>query len=183
MILSAAEKCFVRKGFQGTTISEICAEASISPGHLYHYFESKDAIVASLAELRLQTASASLEKIMGRQDAIGSLVAMFEPTRDKATRQALVLNTLAEAVRNPAMAAILEEHSRGVLTQLSSFVSQGQADGQIDPGLDPDMVALVLYCVGDGSKSMLLRAPAHDSDKSLALIKTMLTRFLAPPTH
>ncbi len=40
-ILAAAGRCFARDGFRGASISQICAEAGISSGHLYHYFASK----------------------------------------------------------------------------------------------------------------------------------------------
>src|ERR671912_2252537 len=49
-ILDAAEHCFVRSGFHRTTMQDVAAEAGMSPGNLYRYFPSKDAIVAGLSE-------------------------------------------------------------------------------------------------------------------------------------
>lgn len=180
-ILEAAGKCFTRKGFQGTTISDICAEAKISPGHLYHYFESKEAMVRALTEMRLENAEKAISKAMEGPDVFLALISAFGPVKDRHTRQAMVLNMLAEAARNPAIAKILEDHSQAVKAHLSNFLRLGQSRGQIDPGLDPEMVALVLLCVADCSKSLLLRDPKHDINKSLDVIKTMLTRFLTPP--
>jgi len=40
-ILDAAETCFARAGFHRTTMHDICKEASVSPGALYVYFDSK----------------------------------------------------------------------------------------------------------------------------------------------
>ena len=37
-ILDAAKACFVRYGFQGASMQQICAEAGMSPGALYRYF-------------------------------------------------------------------------------------------------------------------------------------------------
>lgn len=39
-ILDAARACFVRHGFQGASMQQICAEAGMSPGALYRYFAS-----------------------------------------------------------------------------------------------------------------------------------------------
>src|SRR5690349_23010234 len=49
-ILDAAERCFARAGFHRTTMQDVAAEAGMSPGNLYRYFPSKDAIVAGLTE-------------------------------------------------------------------------------------------------------------------------------------
>src|ERR1700726_4224170 len=57
-ILEAAEGCFRRDGFRGASISDICAAAQMSPGHLYHYFDSKEAIIEALFELRMEREAA-----------------------------------------------------------------------------------------------------------------------------
>ena len=49
-ILAAAQRCFVRSGFHGASMQEICAEAGMSPGNLYRYFPSKEALIAGIAE-------------------------------------------------------------------------------------------------------------------------------------
>ena len=37
-ILEAAKACFLRFGFQGASMNQICAEVGMSPGALYRYF-------------------------------------------------------------------------------------------------------------------------------------------------
>ena len=49
-ILAAAERCFVRSGFHQASMQEICIEAGMSPGNLYRYFPSKEAMIAGIAE-------------------------------------------------------------------------------------------------------------------------------------
>ena len=49
-ILEAATACFVRSGFQGASMQQICAEGGMSPGALYRYFPSKEAIVEAICE-------------------------------------------------------------------------------------------------------------------------------------
>ncbi len=44
-ILDAARACFASAGFHGASMHQICAEARMSPGALYRYFPSKDAII------------------------------------------------------------------------------------------------------------------------------------------
>src|ERR1700751_3352503 len=66
-ILSAAQRCFVRSGFHGASMQEICVEAGMSPGNLYRYFPSKEALIAGIAErdraeVGAQFASADLSR-------------------------------------------------------------------------------------------------------------------------
>src|SRR5215472_7370156 len=49
-ILEAAERAFVRHGFHATTMQHVAAEAGMSPGNLYRYFRSKEALVEGLCE-------------------------------------------------------------------------------------------------------------------------------------
>src|SRR5262245_63469351 len=49
-IMDAAKVCFVRFGFQGASMHQICAEAGMSPGALYRYFPSKEAIIEAIVE-------------------------------------------------------------------------------------------------------------------------------------
>ena len=51
-ILDAAQRCFARSGFHGASMQEICAEADMSPGNLYRYFPSKEALIAGICDGR-----------------------------------------------------------------------------------------------------------------------------------
>lgn len=50
-IVSAAWKLFYDNGYENTTIEDIIYESGTSKGSFYHYFESKDALLGSLAYL------------------------------------------------------------------------------------------------------------------------------------
>lgn len=46
--MDAALQCFVERGFHGTAIPQIAEKADIAAGTIYHYFESKEALVNAL---------------------------------------------------------------------------------------------------------------------------------------
>lgn len=46
--MDAALHCFVERGFHGTAIPQIAEKADIAAGTIYHYFESKEALVNAL---------------------------------------------------------------------------------------------------------------------------------------
>src|SRR5262245_34833828 len=61
-ITIAAITCFARRGFHPTTMQDISAEADISVGLIYRYFESKDAIIAFMASAHLEDLNRVLEQ-------------------------------------------------------------------------------------------------------------------------
>jgi len=180
-ILNAAERCFVRDGLQGASISSICAEARISPGHLYHYFSSKEAIVSAMIEVRLAEATARFTALAEGADVLDALFGEMKVTRSGGP--ALLLEAFAEANRNPAMAKALQGHTKGVHSLLADLLEKGQAVGAIDPTLDRHMAASLIISIIDGSKTLCLRDPKLDLDKATKALQTLIIRYLAPPPH
>lgn len=181
-ILGAAIRCFTRDGFRGASTTDICHEAGISPGHLYHYFPSKVAIIEAMIDLGLAHAAERLEKILAAPDVIKALLADIEETSLRfRPAQILSLDGLAEAARNPEFAEIIERHTEAVRRMWSDFLRKAQSQGRVDPELDPDATADILIAIIDGSRAMPIRNPKLDIKRSVAHLETMLVRFLSPP--
>ena len=180
-ILGAAENCFVRDGLQGASISSICAEAGISPGHLYHYFSSKEAIISAMIEVRLAEAAARFAKLAEGADVLDTLFGELAVSRSG--HPPLLLEALAEANRSPTMAKALQDHTKGVHLLLADLLEKGQAVGAIDPALDRNMTASLIISIIDGSKTLCLRDPKLDVKQATKALQTMIFRYLAPPSH
>jgi TetR/AcrR family transcriptional regulator, repressor for uid operon len=182
-ILAAARRCFVRNGFRGASIADICAEAGISPGHLYHYFPSKEAIVGAMGTAALNTGAAQFGELMEGSHALAALASVIEHAKNRNLRDdfLLILEILTEAGRNPKLAKVLQEQSRNVRRTLAEFLRKSQGDGLIDPGLDPEITAAILFGILDGARMMTIRDPKTDMTKILDHIKILVGRFLLPP--
>ena len=100
-VLSAAEICFARKGFHGASMAEISQTAEMSAGHIYNYFESKESIIAAIAEQRIESFFAQDD------DTIESHVQRHILESQQDCNTAMMFDILAEAVRNPKMAEIV----------------------------------------------------------------------------
>jgi TetR/AcrR family transcriptional repressor of uid operon len=183
-ILEAAARCFGRSGFQGASTASICSEASISPGHLYHYFASKEAIIEAIAAASLQRAAARFGEVASGTSVVDTFVAHLDWTiNEQAARgTSMVFDIFAEACRNPTVAKIVNEHSRGMLGLLANLLRHGQARGEIDPTIDPEQVAPVLISILDGSKTLVLRNPHVHPDDHVKVLRNLTRRFLAMPT-
>ena len=181
-ILAAAECCFARRGFHGATIAQICEEAAISPGHLYHYFASKEAIIGAITSAGLEYVKARFAEVGEDQDPIRTLVCEFERLKAlNKTKSGVLIDVLAEAARNPEIGRILQDTSREMAQLLAEFLRRGQANGQIDPALDADMASALLISMIDSLKTLPIRAPTIDPKRSADVLDKMITRFLSPP--
>ena len=182
-ILAASERCFVRNGFHGATIAQICDEAGISPGHLYHYFASKEAIIGAITESFLEHTRSRFAEIEEDTNPITTLVSEFERLRahNRETGPGVLLDLLAEAGRNPAIGEILRQTSQEMRRMMADFLVKGQNRGEIDPNLDADMAAAVLISIIDSSKTLSVRDPNLDAKRSAKTLDLMITRFLSAP--
>jgi TetR/AcrR family fatty acid metabolism transcriptional regulator len=59
-ILVAAERIFARHGFFAAKVSDVAKEAGVADGTIYLYFKSKDDLLISLFERRMQALNAQL---------------------------------------------------------------------------------------------------------------------------
>lgn len=111
-IIAAARYCFVRHGFHAASMASIAQRASMSVGQIYRYFASKEAIVQTIvqgiAAKRLARMPSGRWSDMPVKLAHRCLAAIDEDQDD----DVLMLEVVAEATRNPEVAAIVREYDR-----------------------------------------------------------------------
>ncbi|MFY9655050.1 MAG: TetR/AcrR family transcriptional regulator [Methylocystis sp.] len=183
-ILEAAARCFQRKGFKGSSVSEICAEAGISPGHLYHYFVGKEAIIVAMAQSHLDALAERFQKTLARGerilDAIVAEMNWLTPG-EGVTNATLLFEVLAESTRSEAIARDLQSHSRRMCELVAKLLQQGQARGEIDPALDPETAAAVLISLMDGARALALRDREIDPHRTAAVYDLLIRRSVGWP--
>ena len=146
-ILSAAQRLFARMGFHQTSMQQICAAAGMSPGNLYRYFPSKEAIIAGIAEGASQFAS-----IENAADFFATFAALahhhfVERTADEVS---LCAEIMSESRRNPAIARIMNDFDKDVTVRLTSMLRAAAERGEISRDIDFDAVVSMLMVIADG---------------------------------
>jgi TetR/AcrR family transcriptional repressor of uid operon len=184
-ILEAAEGCFQRDGFRGASIGDICAAARMSPGHLYHYFDSKEAIVEGIFEMRLQEETEIVGELglTPNADFVTAICGWLDQRMKdvRAHGTSLGLEMRAESARNPAIAKIVSRADRRVRQFLSRLLREGQKREQVDPALDPESVAAVLHSIIFGLNRLgAVRDSTFDVKAAAATLKLLIERFLRP---
>jgi AcrR family transcriptional regulator len=76
LILSAAERCFARHGFAGTTTKSVAAAAAISEGLLFKHFPSKSALYAEIL-LEACEADPALHRLLELEPSTETLVVLI----------------------------------------------------------------------------------------------------------
>ncbi len=135
-IIDAARACFLRSGFHRTTTDDICREASITPGGLYHYFGGKDEIIAAVIQ---QSTSEVIDRLRTLIDSAGDMRSAFgevssffvdtlhDPSMDSVVR--LDIEIWAEALKNEKLYEISKQSWAVRRELMESFVRRGADEG------------------------------------------------------
>ncbi len=182
-ILEAAQRCFRRYGFHSASISSICKEAGISPGHLYHFFPSKEAIVEAIVEGDRERMKAAVADIAAQPDLIQALIHAMESIDGEfgfAFDNALSAEIIAEAARNPRVAEILGRFDIDARLEIQRLLLAGQRAGQVRDDLDVEAMAGVILVIVDGLGARAISDPRGSRQALYPLLGAMLTERLAP---
>jgi TetR/AcrR family transcriptional regulator, transcriptional repressor of aconitase len=155
-IIEAAGDCFAREGFHRTTMQDIVRQSGLSPGAIYRYFASKDAIIEAMADERHtweQSAIAAAQAQQGTERFLEMLAQpFFDALRDEGERRRrrLGLQLWAEALRNPRLLQIVREGVDEPRRLLAERIAAAQAQGDLPAHLAPDAVARVIIALFQG---------------------------------
>src|SRR5215469_1940505 len=179
-ILAAARKCFLKAGLRGTSIADICNTAGMSPGHLYHYFSSKEEIVEAIFNQAIVTGAEQFGELIARSSPFAAIATVIEEAKSRNLRADFLsfLEILAEVGHNAKLRKILQDGSQKRRSLLADFLRQGQQGGLIDPSLEPDATAAVLLAILDGIRLTAVRDPQMEMSEILDQLKLMLSRFM-----
>ncbi len=152
-ILAAAERAFARKG-RAATMADIAAEAGVSQGLAYRYFESKEAIFRELVEGAMQNGVSGLQQILESPGTPGErlfqlVTRMVESRREKPEFYQLFDQVLSDEAMPPAFQEQARHSGRGVQDRLKELVVAAQATGEVTPA-DPDQLVRAVLTYLDG---------------------------------
>lgn len=179
-ILDAAARAFIRDGLRGTSIAAICKEAGISPGHLYYYFPSKEALIEAMAEADLAAIRTYAAHLVTLEELLDAAVASSEfmaPPFGKPGQLlegALAFDLHAEATRNPRVHAIMDRHYRQISALFGERLAAAQKAGDVSGTHDPVKLARLVGAVREGLLVMSAIGPDMVDHEMRATARRML---------
>jgi AcrR family transcriptional regulator len=138
-ITETARLLFSERGFEVTTNKMLAAEAGITTGALYHYFESKEAIYAAVYDEvqtlvygRFGVVEAENDTFIARFEAM--LEVAYELNREDPSLARLIGAVRIDERRDPQLAALLSTiHSSRQGGFFERLTELGIKTGEIDP--------------------------------------------------
>jgi AcrR family transcriptional regulator len=158
-ILRSALRCFARRGYHATTVDEIAAEAGVSKGTPYVYFESKDAMFQQLYDswdcgLAVRIDAAIVRMGARARSPRGALEAVVTAVGDHVTEEADLCRVLIEARTQAAYVEAVAERVRSsdalALQSLTQLVEAGIARDEWPADADPELHARLLLAAMHG---------------------------------
>jgi TetR/AcrR family transcriptional regulator, repressor for uid operon len=175
-ILDAARSCFAMWGFHNASMQQICAAAKMSPGGLYRYFPSKEAIIEAIIHEEGRKSAGALAYLRGEGGIHDRLLACgmaYLRSIEEQQCLQLKLEVAAESLRSGTVG--FRRIEQEIRTEFAAVLYEAQVRGEFASDVDIDLVVSMLLAVGDG----LAMRVGRESGLDLSGTEKMLTRIIA----
>jgi TetR/AcrR family transcriptional regulator, fatty acid metabolism regulator protein len=167
-ILDAAVRAFAKRGYHATRVSDIAEEAGVAYGLVYHYFESKDAVLEAI-----------FREMWGMMvGAINAVESLDDSPREQLRKAcAIVLRTwrdypdvvrvlVREVARSGEQLQREVEEIAHAFQALERIVERGQEQGEFRKDVSPQLAAWIVYGALEEILTgwVLGRLPGSDDD-------------------
>jgi AcrR family transcriptional regulator len=179
-LLDVAEGLFHTQGYATTTVEDIVRETGVAKGTFYHYFRSKEEVLAALATRMVDTMAKELRKIAAETSVppISRLQRMFWVAQRIGDHERSVVNDLHRSENRELHDRNNVEIVRVLGPIVAEVIEQGKADGTFDVD-DPVstvqfLMAGSLFLFGEG----VFDWTAEERAARVRAMKTLIGRTL-----
>jgi TetR/AcrR family fatty acid metabolism transcriptional regulator len=152
-ILQAAVRVFAKKGFYATRVSEVARAAGVADGTIYLYFKSKDQLLVSLFEDRVERLLAYLETALPDEaraaDKLRRIIelqlGLLEGERDLAEVVTVIIRQSTKLMKEHAAPKFM-----AYLDAIARVIAEGQASGELRADVSPHLAARAIFGALDG---------------------------------
>ena len=184
-ILRAAVKVFAKSGFYAARVSEVAKAAGVADGTIYLYFKSKDELLVSLFEDRVEKLLSYLQSELPKLGSapakmrriIELQLGLLEGERDLAEVITVILRQSTKLLKEYAAPKFVS-----YLDAIAKVVAEGQAAGDFRKDLSPNLVARATFGALDGIALTwaLGRADQGGLVRAAGQLSELMLRGLAP---
>jgi TetR/AcrR family transcriptional regulator len=186
-ILKKSLELFAARGYEATSVREICEAAGITKPTLYHFFGSKEGVYRALVDGTLERFNAEMDLILaepgGARDQLKRLARhVFDEVRSNPE----VIRFILSLSYNPSSAAPPTEFRRyyeAHQQHIAACLEAGVTRGELRPGPTSTRLLLFMGGVGEAMCSFLIIGrPELHPELADNLVDTLLDGWsTAPP--
>jgi AcrR family transcriptional regulator len=177
-ILAAARKSFAHKGFSGTTIRAVAAEAGVDPALVHHYFGAKDDLFLAALEIPVDPRALVPTVFDGGVAGAGErLLRLFLSVWDDPTTRLPLIALVRSSLSEEAPETLLQQGIlRMVLQPLRAALPAEEADRRVQL-VASQLIGLVM------TRYLLVLEPLASMpvDEVVAWVAPTLQRYLDGP--
>jgi len=169
VVLDSAIQAFARKGYAGTSISDILATTGLSKPTLYYYFESKAGLFRAILDFafdepyhRMVQAAQAGRSIEEKLTAVAAVLFEFCATHQHLTRLALASSFAADEEIPPD--SINPAKRRRNFEFVLNLIREGQENRELDSRQDPTQMAHAIFGSISHQIRMHLLSPSDPLD-------------------
>lgn len=162
-VLRRAIEVFNRRGYDGTSISDLARELGLTKSAIYHHVESKESVLEHALDEALDALTAALDGVGTDGPAIDRL------------RRAVAASVLVLVDHLPAVTLMLRVHGnsdvereairrrREVDARLADLVRAAVAEGSLRDDIPPERISRVLFGMVNSLVEWVRPAPEGDA--------------------
>jgi len=153
-ILDGAHRVMLAGGYRGTTMPAIAAEADVSVGLLYRYFESKEELYLAMCEAvtqaQLDDLAVQMSRIADPRERLANAIGYFIDSLEAERWGAIITTGWAEADIKPALRDVLRRRCDQIRAFAAMFLREAVTRGEIEPEVDVEELSLATTILMDG---------------------------------
>jgi AcrR family transcriptional regulator len=176
-VLDAAAICFRNHGFHGASMAQISKTAGMSPGHIYHYFDNKEAIIAAIVERDMEEMMEWTEIFYASDDILQAMIEGVRCGVDANTDQesaALMLEIMAESARNPQIAATVQKSNHINCQRLTELLIKDLQQRNASSNVNVQVKSELIAAMFDGLLLRSVHNSALNKEELIALMRKVM---------
>jgi AcrR family transcriptional regulator len=177
-LLDCAQRLFLTRGYEQTTVNDVIAATGLSKGAFYHHFRAKEDLLEAIAGRFAHDALGFIQALQSEADldALGRLNRLLSLGREWKAEHIPELRAMFTTLLDPQNATLYHRivaAVSGVLAPaLAEIIGEAEIEGAFDAG-DPALAAEVLLGLSNGRRALVIAAldrAETDVEAAMAMI-------------
>jgi len=181
LLLQAARRVFLERGYAGATLEAIADEAGFSKGVVYSQFAGKSDLFLALLERRIADRAAGNARVVAESSGLDALQALLRhAARDSRTESdwaRLLIEFRLVAARDRQLNARYAALHASTIDRLTDAISDALAGGDVVAALPPRRLAELTLALGSGA---VLEQAADPDALPTTVLESLVARLVDP---